>query len=61
MLPPEAGTAIGGRSYSPYVLLEIHYNNPSMAKGMTNITTEVLPTYSIKHSLAKGMTNITAY
>ncbi|XP_014671913.1 PREDICTED: dopamine beta-hydroxylase-like [Priapulus caudatus] len=26
--PAEAGLAIGGRDFSPYVMIEIHYNNP---------------------------------
>ncbi|KAK3087538.1 hypothetical protein FSP39_007304 [Pinctada imbricata] len=34
VLPEEAGTPIGGPDYSPYVLLEIHYNNPQLKQGV---------------------------
>ena len=29
----EAGLALGGEDYNPYVLLELHYNNPTLAPG----------------------------
>ena len=28
--PKETGLPIGGREYNPYVMLEIHYNNPNL-------------------------------
>nr|CAG4647751.1 EOG090X0318 [Moina brachiata] len=28
--PPEAGLPIGGPDFSPYVMLEVHYNNPTL-------------------------------
>nr|CAG4650823.1 EOG090X0318 [Simocephalus serrulatus] len=28
--PPEAGLPIGGPEFNPYVMLEVHYNNPTM-------------------------------
>ncbi|XP_069109378.1 dopamine beta-hydroxylase-like [Argopecten irradians] len=36
ILPPEAGTPIGDKSSSSFILLEIHYNNPKMIKGMVD-------------------------
>nr|KAG5699864.1 hypothetical protein BaRGS_034638 [Batillaria attramentaria] len=32
--PEEAGVPIGGENFSPYFLLEIHYNNPKHKKGL---------------------------
>ncbi|XP_071521635.1 dopamine beta-hydroxylase [Panulirus ornatus] len=31
--PQEAGLPIGGPDFNPYVMLEVHYNNPSLYKG----------------------------
>lgn len=31
--PEEAGLSVGGSDYSPYVMLEVHYNNPSHRAG----------------------------
>lgn len=31
--PEEAGIPVGGEHFSPFVLLEIHYNNPSRIPG----------------------------
>ncbi|XP_055353897.1 dopamine beta-hydroxylase-like [Paramacrobiotus metropolitanus] len=31
--PPEAGYPIGGREFSPYVRIEMHYNNPEETAG----------------------------
>ncbi|KAG7172985.1 Dopamine beta-hydroxylase-like [Homarus americanus] len=31
--PPEAGMPIGGPDFNPYVMLEVHYNNPSLLSG----------------------------
>ena len=31
--PEEAGSPIGGKNFSRYVMLEVHYNNPDHAKG----------------------------
>ncbi|XP_033732438.1 dopamine beta-hydroxylase-like [Pecten maximus] len=36
ILPPEAGTPVGDKSSSSFILLEIHYNNPNMVKGMVD-------------------------
>nr|CAH0102169.1 unnamed protein product [Daphnia galeata] len=30
LYPPEAGLPIGGPDFNPYVMLEVHYNNPPM-------------------------------
>ncbi|XP_052224126.1 dopamine beta-hydroxylase-like [Dreissena polymorpha] len=32
-LPEEAGFPLGGPGFSPYVMLEVHYNNPTAIKG----------------------------
>ncbi|KAH3798083.1 hypothetical protein DPMN_151673 [Dreissena polymorpha] len=32
-LPEEAGFPVGGPGFSPYVMLEVHYNNPMAIKG----------------------------
>ena len=29
----EAGLPIGGGNFNPYVMLEVHYNNPKLKKG----------------------------
>lgn len=29
----EAGLPIGGKDFSPYVMLEVHYNNPAKREG----------------------------
>ncbi|WAR30866.1 DOPO-like protein, partial [Mya arenaria] len=34
--PEEAGFPVGGPNYNRYVMLEIHYNNPSKAAGKTD-------------------------
>lgn len=31
--PEEAGLSIGGQEFNPYVMLEVHYNNPELQKG----------------------------
>lgn len=31
--PEEAGLSIGGRDFNPYVMLEVHYNNPELERG----------------------------
>ena len=31
--PDQAGVLIGGKGYSRYVMLEVHYNNPKLVKG----------------------------
>ncbi|XP_045624015.2 dopamine beta-hydroxylase [Procambarus clarkii] len=31
--PPDAGMPIGGPDFNPYVMLEVHYNNPSLISG----------------------------
>lgn len=31
--PPNVGLPVGGPSYSPYVMLEVHYNNPQHLAG----------------------------
>ncbi|KAF0308702.1 Dopamine beta-hydroxylase [Amphibalanus amphitrite] len=31
--PEEAGLPIGGPDFNPYVMLEVHYNNPNLKKG----------------------------
>lgn len=33
MYPEEAGLPIGGKNFSLYVMLEIHYNNPELRAG----------------------------
>jgi len=30
----EAGLPIGGSGYNPYVMLEVHYNNPEKRSGI---------------------------
>ena len=32
--PKEAGMAVGGSGFNPYVMLEVHYNNPSKRSGI---------------------------
>ncbi|KAL8625948.1 hypothetical protein ACOMHN_012540 [Nucella lapillus] len=32
--PEEAGVPIGGEDYSPYIMLEVHYNNPERKAGV---------------------------
>ena len=34
--PSEAGLAIGGPEFHPYVMLEVHYNNPSLRSGVVD-------------------------
>ncbi|XP_041369835.1 dopamine beta-hydroxylase-like [Gigantopelta aegis] len=34
--PEEAGYAIGGRGFSQFILLEVHYNNPRFIKGVVD-------------------------
>ncbi|OWF54665.1 dopamine beta-hydroxylase-like [Mizuhopecten yessoensis] len=36
ILPPDAGIPIGERSASSFILLEIHYNNPNLLKGIVD-------------------------
>lgn len=31
--PKEAGLPVGGRNYSAYVMLEVHFNNPDVRTG----------------------------
>lgn len=31
--PKEAGLPIGGDNFNPYVMLEVHYNNPELESG----------------------------
>ncbi|XP_011307313.1 tyramine beta-hydroxylase [Fopius arisanus] len=31
--PEEAGLSIGGETFNPHVMLEVHYNNPELQKG----------------------------
>lgn len=31
--PEEAGLSIGGQNFNPYVMLEVHYNNPELQDG----------------------------
>lgn len=31
--PEEAGLLIGGQNFNPYVMLEVHYNNPELQDG----------------------------
>ncbi|XP_053655726.2 dopamine beta-hydroxylase [Cherax quadricarinatus] len=31
--PPEAGMPIGGADFNPYIMLEVHYNNPQLITG----------------------------
>lgn len=35
--PKEAGLPIGGKDFNPYIRLEVHFNNPNIAKGKENI------------------------
>lgn len=37
VFPEEAGFPIGGDDYSSYVLLEVHYNNPSKIAGTADL------------------------
>nr|XP_012142347.1 PREDICTED: tyramine beta-hydroxylase [Megachile rotundata] len=34
--PDEAGLSIGGPDFNPYVMLEVHYNNPELQDGHTD-------------------------
>lgn len=34
--PKEAGLSIGGESFNPYIMLEIHYNNPERIDGKSD-------------------------
>lgn len=34
--PEQVGQSIGGRDYSPYVVLEVHYNNVERSKGLVD-------------------------
>ena len=34
--PAEAGLAIGGPQFHPYVMLEVHYNNPQLRSGIVD-------------------------
>jgi dopamine beta-monooxygenase len=34
--PPEAGYPIGGKDFSSYVMIEIHYNNPDRVAGVVD-------------------------
>ena len=31
--PAEAGYSVGGDDFSPYVMIEVHYNNPGLVSG----------------------------
>ena len=31
--PPQTGLPLGGKNMNPWVLLEIHYNNPAKTAG----------------------------
>ena len=33
----EAGLAIGGEDFNPYVMLEVHYNNEKKESGKPNV------------------------
>ncbi|XP_077500682.1 tyramine beta hydroxylase [Amblyomma americanum] len=51
--PEEAGLSAGGSDYSPYVMLEVHYNNPSLrpdyvdSSGITIYYTEELRPFDV--------------
>lgn len=32
--PEEAGLSIGGTDFNPYIMLEVHYNNPELHEGV---------------------------
>lgn len=32
--PEETGLSIGGANFNPYVMLEVHYNNPELHQGI---------------------------
>lgn len=34
--PEEAGLSIGGADFNPYVMLEVHYNNPELHQGVVD-------------------------
>lgn len=49
--PEEAGLSIGGPDFNPYVMLEVHYNNPELHQGVIDssgirlVLTETLRKY----------------
>ena len=45
----EAGLSIGGPDFNPYVMLEVHYNNPGLRGGIYK---------SVLHNLYEGMMTI---
>jgi len=34
--PEEAGLSIGGVDFNPYIMLEVHYNNPELHQGVVD-------------------------
>lgn len=34
--PEETGLSIGGADFNPYIMLEVHYNNPELQQGVVD-------------------------